>query len=205
MLESDMNNSAKFSRRFYLVLFENKMAGVGCLKKIDGATGELQRMYVLPTFRAQWIGRAILQRLISDARSISYSKLKLESLEFLREAHSLYRSVGFKEIEPYPDNSMNSYQSPETIDRYDSITVFMEFSFWYLNGKTVTNLWKIDLSEWRFLVTNYDIVAENEINNLSFYFGHSNCSMLKTCRHRQKNEDHFFRVVRINFYIRYYF
>jgi hypothetical protein len=70
-----------------------------------------------------------LQRLISDARSISYSKLKLESLEFLREAHSLYRSVGFKEIEPYPDNSMNSYQSPETIDRYDSITVFMEFSF----------------------------------------------------------------------------
>ena len=101
MLESDMNNSAKFSPptgRFYLVLCENKMAGIGCLKKIDDATGELQRMYVLPTFRGRGIGRAILQRLISDARSIGYSKLKLESLEFLHEAHSLYRSLGFKEI-----------------------------------------------------------------------------------------------------------
>ena len=91
MLESDMSNSAKFSPpagRFYLVLFENKVAGVGCLKKIDDAEGELQRMYVLPSFRGMGIGRAILQRLISDARSIGYSKLKLESLEFLHEAHS---------------------------------------------------------------------------------------------------------------------
>lgn len=132
MVGSDMNDSSKFSPprgRFYLALVENKVAGVGCLKEIDNDTGELQRMYVLPAFRGMGIGRAILDRLMHDARVIGYSKLKLESLEFLHEAHALYRSAGFKEIKPYADNSMKSYQSPETIDRYYSITVFMEFSF----------------------------------------------------------------------------
>jgi hypothetical protein len=52
--------------------------------------------------------------------------LKLESLEFLDAAHSLYRSVGFREINPYADNSMKSYQAEETLDRYYSITVVME-------------------------------------------------------------------------------
>jgi GNAT superfamily N-acetyltransferase len=131
MVESDMSDFSKFSPpvgRFYLALYEGEVCGVGCLKKINGDTGELQRMYVLPAFRGLGIGRAILEQLMNDARLVGYLKLKLESLEFLHEAHSLYRSVGFKEIEPYPDNSMNSYQSPETIDRYYSITVFMECS-----------------------------------------------------------------------------
>ena len=87
---------------------------------------EIQRMYVSPIFRGKGIGRVIVDRLIADARSIGYRQLKLESLKFLEAAHSLYRSVGFREIDPYADNSMKSYQSKENLDRYYSITVFME-------------------------------------------------------------------------------
>ena len=83
-------------------------------------------MYVLPTYRGKGIGRAIINRLIDDARSIGYCLLRLESLKFLDAAHSLYRSVGFHEIDPYADNSMKSYQPAEQLDQYYSITVFME-------------------------------------------------------------------------------
>ncbi len=129
MVESDLSDPNKFrppDGRFYLAQYDNAVAGVGCLKKLAAGVGEIQRMYVLPAFRGKGIGRAIVNRLIDDARIIGYRQLKLESLEFLKAAHSLYRSVGFREIDPYDDNSMEAYQAAAQLDRYYSITVFME-------------------------------------------------------------------------------
>lgn len=131
MIESDLSDTHKFhppDGRFYLAKYDNVIAGVGGLKKLSEDVGEVQRMYVLPFFRGKGIGRAIVNRLIDDARSIGYRQLKLESLVFLKEAHSLYRSVGFQEIDPYTDNSMRSYQDAENLDKYYSITVFMEMN-----------------------------------------------------------------------------
>ena len=129
MVASDLSDPHKFHSpdgRFYLAQYDNAIAGVGCLKKLQEGVGEIQRMYVLTRFRGRKIGRAIVNRLIDDARSIGYRQLKLESLGFLEAAHSLYRSVGFYEIDPYADNSMRSYQEQKNLDRYYSITVFME-------------------------------------------------------------------------------
>ncbi len=129
MVKSDLTDEIKFyppDGRFYLVKSRNQNAGIGCLKKLQDGIGEIQRMYVSPIFRGQGIGRAIANRLVDDARSIGYRKLKLESLGFLASAHALYRSVGFNEIDPYPENSMESFQAEEQLDRYYKITVFME-------------------------------------------------------------------------------
>jgi hypothetical protein len=41
-------------------------------------------------------------------------------------AHALYRSLGFKEIAPYADNSMQEYQAAEVMDAYQTNVVFME-------------------------------------------------------------------------------
>jgi len=131
MLASDLLDSDKFhppGGRFYLVKHNGAVAGVGCLKELAEDVGEIQRMYVPPGLRGQGVGRAIVNRLIADARAIGYRRLKLESLEFLAPAHSLYRSVGFHEIDPYADNSMKSYQDAENLDKYYSITVFMEMN-----------------------------------------------------------------------------
>ncbi len=129
MLKSDLTDHDKFEPpdgRFYLVLYDREVAGVGCLKKLVKGVGEIQRMYVPPILRGKGIGRAIVERLIADSRRIGYRKLRLESLGFLDAAHALYRSAGFRKIDPYADNSMKSYQSSETLDRYYAITVFME-------------------------------------------------------------------------------
>lgn len=131
MVESDLADPHKFrppAGRFYLAQYDNTVAGVGCLKKLAEGVGEVQRMYVLPAFRGKGIGRAIVDRLVADARLIGYRQLKLESLAFLHEAHSLYKSVGFREIERYNDNSMEAYQAKAQLGQYYSITIFMEMN-----------------------------------------------------------------------------
>jgi GNAT superfamily N-acetyltransferase len=129
MVQSDLSDPHKFHPpygRFYLARYNDEVAGVGCLKELEPGVGEVQRMYVLPPHRGKGIGREIANQLVKDARGIGYRQLKLESLEFLDAAHSLYRSVGFHQIAPYAHNSMESYQRAEQLHKYYSITVFME-------------------------------------------------------------------------------
>ena len=51
---------------------------------------------------------------------------KLKAFQFLSEAHALYQSIGFSEIDPYSDNSMQGYQSAQALGTYRANAVFME-------------------------------------------------------------------------------
>jgi GNAT superfamily N-acetyltransferase len=129
MVTSDIEDRAKFyppDGRFYLIRREDANVGVGCLKRITPSVAEIQRMYVQPHVRGVGAGRLLLRQLLSDARTIGYDVVRLESLKFLSAAHALYKSVGFAEIAPYADNSMTEYQPRDTMDRYRSSAVFME-------------------------------------------------------------------------------
>jgi len=129
MVTSDLTDAHKFhppNGRFYLARYRDRIAGVGCLKKLAAGVAEVQRMYVPPAYRGLGIGRAIVNRLIDDARALGYVQLRLESLKFLEAAHRLYHSVGFHDTDPYGDNSMKSYQPAGQLDKYYSATVFME-------------------------------------------------------------------------------
>jgi GNAT superfamily N-acetyltransferase len=75
---------------------DSGVVGVGALRPVDGTTAEIKRMYVRPRARGQGIGRAILERLLSDARAIGYRVARLETAAFMSEAHALYGSVGFR-------------------------------------------------------------------------------------------------------------
>ncbi len=128
MVASDLSDTHKFhppEGRFYIAGFQGQAAGVGCLKKLADGAAEVQRMYVLPAYRGQGLGRAIIRRLVDDARALGYRQLRLESLKFLEAAHALYHSMGFYNIDPYAGNSMRSYQAAEQLDQYYGITVFM--------------------------------------------------------------------------------
>ncbi len=84
--------------RLLLARAGDEPVGVGALKPVDGATAEIKRMYVRPEARGRGVGRALLQRLVEDARSEGYRTARLESLRFMTEAHALYRSFGFEDI-----------------------------------------------------------------------------------------------------------
>lgn len=132
MIRSDVEDKTKFfppSGRFYLVDHAGTYVGVGCLKRLAASVGEIQRMYVQPHIRGVGAGRLLVERLLQDARSLGYTTVRLESLKALSAAHSLYRSVGFTDIDPYAGNSMKDYQASETLDSYRKSAVFMELHF----------------------------------------------------------------------------
>jgi GNAT superfamily N-acetyltransferase len=132
MVYSDIHDEAKFyppAGRFYLVRHSDQYVGVGCLKRVDSTVAEIQRMYVRPSARGLGAGRLLLGRLLSDAREMRFQVVRLESLRALTAAHTLYRSVGFQEIEPYAENSMKNYQSLEAMGAYRASAIFMELRF----------------------------------------------------------------------------
>ena len=104
---SEINLFSPPSGRILLAREEGEAAGVACMKSIRDDTCEIKRMYVRPVYRGKKIGRNLLNQLIQDAKEIGYSKILLDSAQFMREAHSLYRSAGFKDIKLYPETEMS--------------------------------------------------------------------------------------------------
>jgi GNAT superfamily N-acetyltransferase len=87
--------------RLLLARDGSEVAAIACMRRIDDDIGEIKRMYVRGSFRGQGIGRALLERLLDEARQVGYIRIRLDSARFMEEAHSLYRSAGFREIQPY--------------------------------------------------------------------------------------------------------
>jgi carbonic anhydrase len=79
-------------------------AGCGALRRFDQDTCEMKRVFVRPAFRGLGAGRELVVELISEARSIGYRKMLLDTLPTMKEAHKLYRTLGFREISSYQKN-----------------------------------------------------------------------------------------------------
>ena len=104
MLERDMDELAKFlppNGRLLLGRCNGQVAGIACMRKLGKDIGEIKRMYVCPAIRRRGVGRALVRRLLDDAHAIGYPRIRLDSARFMKQAHALYRSFGFREIEPY--------------------------------------------------------------------------------------------------------
>jgi hypothetical protein len=52
--------------------------------------------------------------------AIGYPRIRLDSARFMKAAHSLYRSAGFQEIDPYPESEIPA--------KFQEHWVFMEKS-----------------------------------------------------------------------------
>lgn len=76
-------------------------AGVGALKPVDAAVAEVKRMFVQPAARGTGVGRAVLERLLADARSEDFHTVQLETFTFMQPALALYRSLGFVDGEAF--------------------------------------------------------------------------------------------------------
>jgi GNAT superfamily N-acetyltransferase len=87
--------------RLYVAEVDGETVGVGGLRRLSDTAGEIKRMFVRPTARGLGVGRAIVERLIADARALGFETIYLESASFMHSAHALYRSVGFGPSEPY--------------------------------------------------------------------------------------------------------
>ncbi len=75
------------------------------MRGLGGGTCEMKRMFVDTTFHGTGVGRALAEALISEARDAGYARMRLDTGLRQIAAMGLYKSLGFKEIQPYYDIS----------------------------------------------------------------------------------------------------
>lgn len=86
---------------FYLVAADGQVLATGGLRVIDDGVCELKRVYVRPADRGQRLGERIVHRLLDDARSFGYRRIRLDTEPFMTSAQALYEWFGFVDCAPY--------------------------------------------------------------------------------------------------------
>jgi putative acetyltransferase len=88
---------------FWSAREEGALMGVGALRELGPAEGEVKSMRTAPYALGRGIGRAILHHIIREARSRRYLHLRLEtgSSEAFAAALRLYESEGFVACGPF--------------------------------------------------------------------------------------------------------
>jgi putative acetyltransferase len=84
-----------------LVKYKGSPAGCVGLMELDDGVCEMRRLFVRAEYRGLGIGKALAEAVIERGRNIGYTSMRLNTNRRMPEAEKLYRSLGFKDIEPY--------------------------------------------------------------------------------------------------------
>lgn len=91
--------------RLLLAEHDGRLAGCVALHKFENEICEMKRLYLRPAFRGKGIGGSLADKIIGEARSAGYKRMRLDTVEpVMKDAVEMYRKLGFKEIAPYRTN-----------------------------------------------------------------------------------------------------
>jgi putative acetyltransferase len=110
----DVNTLTQPHVTFLVARAAGQAVGCGAVVKSSDGWAEIKRMFVSPAARGRQVGRKLLERLEGVARQSGITALRLETGINQPEALALYRSAGFRAIEPF-----GNY-------RPDPLSLFME-------------------------------------------------------------------------------
>lgn len=93
--------------RLYIAESNGKVAGCIALRPME-ETGfcEMKRLFVREEFRGRRIGRMLTETILMDAREIGFQTMRLDTLERMESARTLYSKLGFRVIPAYYGNPL---------------------------------------------------------------------------------------------------
>ncbi len=88
---------------FLVAMEDGRIVGSSGLRRYEGKTAELKRMWLLKPYRGKGLGKAMMEKLVDFAREAGYERIWLElgTPELQPEAMGLYASFGFHPIPVY--------------------------------------------------------------------------------------------------------
>ena len=89
---------------FFVARLDGRPVGCGGLVRLDADAGEIKRVWTAPDARGLGVARRVVAAIEATARGAGLSTLKLDTNRALTEAQTLYRRLGYVEIERYNDN-----------------------------------------------------------------------------------------------------
>ena len=101
---------------FLVATLHGEPAGCGAIKFHRAAPAEIKRMWVAPAARGLGLGRRLLASLEAHAAAGGALMARLETNRTLGEAISLYRSAGYREVEPFNDEPYADHWFEKTLD-----------------------------------------------------------------------------------------
>jgi GNAT superfamily N-acetyltransferase len=88
---------------FLVARMGERPVGCGAVKRTSEQVGYLKRMWVDGSVRGRGLGRRLLAALEAATLELGCSVAQLETNRSLQEAIRLYRSAGYREVEPFND------------------------------------------------------------------------------------------------------
>lgn len=90
-----------------LAYWNNLPVGTVALQALnEEGVCEMKRLYVQSNYRKYGIGEALVKAILEDAKLLGYTKMKLDTLERLKEAITLYLKNGFNITTAYYHNPL---------------------------------------------------------------------------------------------------
>ncbi len=101
----DLDELRKPEITFWTCWEDGRLLGCGALKELSSTHGEIKSMRTSTAMRRRGIAKAILARIIQEARSRQYARLSLEtgSMKEFEPARRLYENQGFAFCRPFGD------------------------------------------------------------------------------------------------------
>ena len=87
----------------FLATADGELCGCVALGKRGDGICEMRTLFVRPAYRGTGAGKRLVEAVLSEARRLGYKLVRLDTLAFMTGAQTLYRSYGFRDIEPYFD------------------------------------------------------------------------------------------------------
>jgi ribosomal protein S18 acetylase RimI-like enzyme len=91
-----------------LAEFEENYVGCVALRPLENQICEMKRLFVIPHYRGLDIGRTLACAIIDRARQVGYKKMRLDTIESMKAAKTLYHSLNFHNIPAYYHNPLEN-------------------------------------------------------------------------------------------------